>query len=146
MNGERNRRPGTGSWKPETGTAAPGRFLFPISRLLSPVLLVLLFPAVASAQTGGVVVLTFTGDSAAASRNAIVDKLRDRVELIPRDRFESERNAHLGDPDPDVATCRAMGAKAIVAGEYDHMPEAAFYMVGTIEDAVKRAQKLAAAA
>ena len=28
--------------------------------------------------------------------------------------------------------------KAIVAGEYDHLPEAAFYMVGTIEDAVKK--------
>ena len=29
--------------------------------------------------------------------------------------------------------------KAIVNGEYDHLPEAAFYMVGTIEDAVKKA-------
>ena len=28
--------------------------------------------------------------------------------------------------------------KAIVAGEYDHLPESAFYMVGTIEDAVKK--------
>ncbi|HET7336154.1 MAG TPA: F0F1 ATP synthase subunit beta [Rhizomicrobium sp.] len=33
--------------------------------------------------------------------------------------------------------------KAVVNGEYDHLPEAAFYMVGTIEDAVKKAQKLA---
>ena len=30
--------------------------------------------------------------------------------------------------------------KAIVAGEYDHLPESAFYMVGTIEDAVKKAE------
>ncbi len=30
--------------------------------------------------------------------------------------------------------------KAIVAGEYDHLPEAAFYMVGTIEEAVKKAE------
>ena len=30
--------------------------------------------------------------------------------------------------------------KAIVAGQYDHLPEAAFYMVGTIEDAVKKAE------
>ena len=30
--------------------------------------------------------------------------------------------------------------KAIVAGEYDHLPEAAFYMVGTIEDAVKKSE------
>jgi F-type H+-transporting ATPase subunit beta len=30
----------------------------------------------------------------------------------------------------------------IVAGEYDHLPEAAFYMVGTIEEAVKKAETL----
>ncbi len=30
--------------------------------------------------------------------------------------------------------------KAIVNGEYDHLPEAAFYMVGTIDDAVKKAE------
>ncbi|MHA6288066.1 F0F1 ATP synthase subunit beta [Maricaulis sp. CAU 1757] len=36
------------------------------------------------------------------------------------------------------------GFKAICDGEYDHLPEAAFYMVGTIEDAVKKAEKLAA--
>ena len=33
--------------------------------------------------------------------------------------------------------------KGIVAGDYDHLPEAAFYMVGTIEEAVAKAQKLA---
>ncbi|MBV8972963.1 MAG: F0F1 ATP synthase subunit beta [Sphingomonadaceae bacterium] len=38
------------------------------------------------------------------------------------------------------------GFKAIVAGEYDHLPEAAFYLVGTIEDAVKKGEKLAQAA
>ncbi|KRA95618.1 ATP synthase subunit beta [Devosia sp. Root685] len=38
------------------------------------------------------------------------------------------------------------GFKGLVKGEYDHLPEAAFYMVGTIEDAVKKAQKLAAQA
>jgi F-type H+-transporting ATPase subunit beta len=36
--------------------------------------------------------------------------------------------------------------KAIVAGEYDHLPEAAFYMVGTIEDAVKKAESMKASA
>ena len=36
--------------------------------------------------------------------------------------------------------------KGIVAGEYDHLPEAAFYMVGAIEEAVEKAQKLAEAA
>ncbi|MCH7806370.1 MAG: F0F1 ATP synthase subunit beta [Proteobacteria bacterium] len=38
------------------------------------------------------------------------------------------------------------GFKAIVAGEYDHLPEAAFYMVGTIEEVVTKAEKLAAEA
>ncbi|MDG2033377.1 MAG: F0F1 ATP synthase subunit beta [Rhodospirillales bacterium] len=38
------------------------------------------------------------------------------------------------------------GFKGICAGEYDHLPEAAFYMVGTIEEAVEKAQKLAAEA
>jgi F-type H+-transporting ATPase subunit beta len=35
---------------------------------------------------------------------------------------------------------------AVVRGEYDHLPESAFYMVGTIEEAVKKAQKMAAEA
>jgi F-type H+-transporting ATPase subunit beta len=38
------------------------------------------------------------------------------------------------------------GFKAICAGEYDHLPEAAFYMVGTIEEAVEKAEKMAAEA
>src|SRR6201989_1080541 len=38
------------------------------------------------------------------------------------------------------------GFRAIVDGKYDHLPEAAFYMVGTIEDAVKKAETLAATA
>jgi F-type H+-transporting ATPase subunit beta len=38
------------------------------------------------------------------------------------------------------------GFAAVAKGEYDHLPEAAFYMVGTIEDAVKKAQKMAAEA
>ncbi len=33
--------------------------------------------------------------------------------------------------------------KAICAGEYDHLPEAAFYMVGTIEEAVEKAKRMA---
>ncbi|ACI51095.1 ATP synthase F1, beta subunit [Gluconacetobacter diazotrophicus PA1 5] len=32
--------------------------------------------------------------------------------------------------------------KAIVAGEYDHLPEGAFYMVGSIEEAVAKAEKM----
>ncbi|MEQ8195068.1 MAG: F0F1 ATP synthase subunit beta [Rhodospirillales bacterium] len=36
------------------------------------------------------------------------------------------------------------GFKGICAGDYDHLPEAAFYMVGTIEEAVEKAKKMAA--
>jgi F-type H+-transporting ATPase subunit beta len=38
------------------------------------------------------------------------------------------------------------GFKGIVAGDYDDLPESAFYMVGTIEEAVAKAKKMAAAA
>ncbi len=38
------------------------------------------------------------------------------------------------------------GFKGIVEGNYDDLPEAAFYMVGTIEEAVEKAKKLAAEA
>jgi F-type H+-transporting ATPase subunit beta len=38
------------------------------------------------------------------------------------------------------------GFKGLCNGEYDHLPEQAFYMVGTIEEAVAKAEKLAEAA
>ena len=38
------------------------------------------------------------------------------------------------------------GFRAIVDGEYDHLPESAFYMVGTIEEVEAKAQKMAAEA
>jgi F-type H+-transporting ATPase subunit beta len=38
------------------------------------------------------------------------------------------------------------GFKGIVDGDFDHLPEAAFYMVGTIDQAVEKARKMAAEA
>src|SRR5246500_1196870 len=38
------------------------------------------------------------------------------------------------------------GFAAVVNGEYDHLPESSFYMVGTIEEAVEKGKKLAAEA
>ncbi len=38
------------------------------------------------------------------------------------------------------------GFRAIVDGKYDHLPESAFYMVGTIEEAEEKAKKMAAEA
>jgi F-type H+-transporting ATPase subunit beta len=34
------------------------------------------------------------------------------------------------------------GFKGIANGDYDHLPEAAFYMVGTIEEAISKAEKM----
>ena len=34
------------------------------------------------------------------------------------------------------------GFKALCAGEYDHLPEAAFYMVGTMEEAIEKAKAM----
>ncbi len=38
------------------------------------------------------------------------------------------------------------GFKGLVAGDYDHLPEAAFYMVGSIDEALEKAERLAAEA
>src|SRR5438045_6426327 len=38
------------------------------------------------------------------------------------------------------------GFRGLCEGKYDHLPEAAFYMVGTIDEAVEKGKKLAAAA
>ena len=38
------------------------------------------------------------------------------------------------------------GFQGLCEGKYDHLPEAAFYMVGTIEEAVEKGKKLAAEA
>jgi F-type H+-transporting ATPase subunit beta len=34
------------------------------------------------------------------------------------------------------------GFKAILDGQYDHLPEQAFYMVGSIEEAVEQAKNI----
>jgi F-type H+-transporting ATPase subunit beta len=34
--------------------------------------------------------------------------------------------------------------KELLAGQYDDLPEQAFYMVGTIEQAIEKARKMAA--
>jgi F-type H+/Na+-transporting ATPase subunit beta len=38
------------------------------------------------------------------------------------------------------------GFRGLCEGKYDHLPEQAFYMVGTIEEAVEKGKKLAAEA
>ena len=43
----------------------------------------------------------------------------------------------------EVVGAAIKGFDAICKGEYDHLPEAAFYMVGTIEEAIEKAEKMA---
>jgi F0F1-type ATP synthase beta subunit len=38
------------------------------------------------------------------------------------------------------------GFKGLVNGDYDHLPEQAFYMVGSIDEAIEKAAKMAAEA
>ncbi|MCX5494672.1 F0F1 ATP synthase subunit beta [Kaistia dalseonensis] len=55
--------------------------------------------------------------------------------------------AFTGQPGVQVPIADTIkGFKGLCDGDYDHLPEAAFYMVGTIEDAIAKAKKLAAAA
>ncbi len=55
--------------------------------------------------------------------------------------------AFTGQPGVQVPIAETIkGFKGLCNGDYDHLPEAAFYMVGTIEDAIAKAKKLAAAA
>ncbi len=52
-----------------------------------------------------------------------------------------------GSPGVQVPLAETIASfKAVVAGEYDHLPEAAFYMVGGIEDVKAKAERLASAA
>ncbi|SHF54358.1 F-type H+-transporting ATPase subunit beta [Kaistia soli DSM 19436] len=55
--------------------------------------------------------------------------------------------AFTGQPGVQVPIADTIkGFKGLCNGDYDHLPEPAFYMVGTIEDAIAKAKKLAAAA
>ena len=52
-----------------------------------------------------------------------------------------------GSPGKQVALADTIkGFKGLCDGDYDHLPEPAFYMVGTIEEAIAKAEKLAEAA
>ena len=59
----------------------------------------------------------------------------------------SSREVFTGSPGKLVPLADTIkGFKGLVEGKYDHLPEAAFYMVGTIEEAIEKAQRLAAEA
>ena len=60
---------------------------------------------------------------------------------IISDRFVAE--IFTGTPGKYVSLDDTIKAfKGLLAGDYDHLPEQAFYMVGTIEEAVEKAKTL----
>ena len=67
-----------------------------------------------------------------------------QFEIVTPARQIVAEDVHLGTPGVFVNLDDTIkGFKGIVAGDYDHLPEAAFYMVGTIEEAVEKAKKMA---
>ncbi len=73
-------------------------------------------------------------------------ELRDIIAILGMDELSEEDKqivTFTGTPGKYVTLKETIAAfKAIVAGEYDHLPEQAFYMVGGIEEAVARAETL----
>ena len=71
----------------------------------------------------------------------IVSRARKIQRFLSQPFFVAE--VFTGSPGKYVPLKETIAAfKAILAGEYDHLPEAAFYMVGTIEEAVEKAKSL----
>ena len=96
--------------------------------------------------------------------SVLLDQLRDIIailgmdELAPEDKLAVARARKIqrflsqpfhvaevftGSPGKYVTLAETIrGFKMIVAGECDHMPEQAFYMVGTIDEAIEKAKKI----
>ena len=84
-------------------------------------------------------------DELSAEDKLVVDRAR-KVERFLSQPFHVAE-VFTGFPGVFVALEDTIKAfKGIVAGEYDHLPEQAFYMVGTIEEAMAKAEKMAAEA
>jgi F-type H+-transporting ATPase subunit beta len=75
----------------------------------------------------------------------VVGRARRIERFLSQPMFVAE--SFTGTPGKYVPTRETVrGFKEILEGRHDNLPEQAFYMVGTIEDAVEKAQRLAAEA
>ena len=82
-----------------------------------------------------------------------IDELSDEDKVIVQGARKVERflsqpfhvaEVFTGSPGKLVSLADTIkGFKGLVEGKYDHLPEAAFYMVGPIEEVVAKAEKLA---
>ncbi|NQU36337.1 MAG: F0F1 ATP synthase subunit beta, partial [Actinobacteria bacterium] len=72
----------------------------------------------------------------------LVGRARRIQRFLSQNMFVAE--AFTGQPGSFVPVTETVAAfKALCAGEYDHLPEQAFYMCGGIEDLERNAAKLA---
>ena len=73
--------------------------------------------------------------------NALYTRARKIQRFLSQPFFVAE--VFTGSPGKYVSLKETIrGFKGIVDGEYDHLPEQAFYMVGSIEEAVAKAKTL----
>ena len=63
-----------------------------------------------------------------------------------RSRSSSPKSSPARRANSSTSQTPSTASRACVEGKYDYLPEAAFYMVGTIEEAVEKGKKLAAEA
>ncbi|MCE5388158.1 MAG: F0F1 ATP synthase subunit beta [Acidithiobacillus sp.] len=80
-------------------------------------------------------------DELSADDKVLVARARKIQRFLSQPFFVAE--VFTGSPGTYVSLKETIrGFKAIVSGEFDHLPEQAFYMVGTIDEAIAKAQKL----
>ncbi|MCE5393116.1 MAG: F0F1 ATP synthase subunit beta [Acidithiobacillus sp.] len=80
-------------------------------------------------------------DELSADDKVLVARARKIQRFLSQPFFVAE--VFTGSPGTYVSLKETIrGFKAIVNGEFDHLPEQAFYMVGTIDEAIAKAQKL----
>ena len=73
----------------------------------------------------------------------VVDRARKIEKFLSQPFFVAE--VFTGSPGKYVTLEETLdGFKGILAGKYDHIPENAFYMVGNIQEALEKAEKLKA--
>jgi len=82
-------------------------------------------------------------DELSEDDKVIVARARKIERFLSQPFFVAEQ--FTGSPGKYVAIAETIrGFKEIVDGKHDHLPEQAFYMVGTIEEAIERAEKMRA--
>ncbi len=93
---------------------------------------------------GNSFVVTTFGESHGVALGCIIDGCPPGLDLSKEDIQIELDKRKPGSPGKLVdLESTIKGFDAICKGEYDHLPEAAFYMVGTIEEAIEKAEKMA---